>query len=82
MKYEEVTQEEGDRTYYWRVFRDRAELSGFTQALTSKADTLEVPEQFSDLPVTALRYDEEAKSKYSGSISSIIASAASSCRLQ
>ena len=72
MKYEEVTQEEGDRTYYWRVFRDRAELSGFTQALTSKADTLEVPEQFSDLPVTALRYDEEAKSKYSGSISSII----------
>ena len=72
MKYEEVTQEEGDRIYYWRVFRDRAELSGFTQALTSKADTLEVPGQFRDLPVTALRYDKEAKSKYSGSISSII----------
>ena len=72
MKYEEVTQEEGDRTYYWRVFRDRAELSGFTQVVSSKADTLEVPEQFRDLPVTALRYDEEAKSKYSGGISSII----------
>ena len=72
MKYEEVTEKDGTRTYYWRVFRDRAELSGFTQDLSEKADTLEVPGQFRGLPVTALRYEESEKSKYSGSISRII----------
>ena len=73
MKYEAVTEKEGTRTYYWRVFRDRAELSGFTQDLSEKADTLEVAEEFRGLPVTALRFEEdESKAKYSGSFSKII----------
>ena len=73
MKYEEATLKDGPRTYYWRVFRDRAELSGFTQDLADKSDTLEVPGEYEGLPVTALRYEgDDAKSKYSGSISRII----------
>ena len=65
-KYEEVTQKDGSFTYYWRVFKDRAELCGFTESRNERAEALEVPAEFKGLPVTALRYvKEEEKRNYS-----------------
>ena len=59
-QYEEVTEKDGGLTYYWRVFKDRAELCGFTDSQSQRAEVLDVPSEYKGLPVTALRYVEEA----------------------
>lgn len=59
-KFESVTEEGENGTWYWRVFSDHAELYAFKVNEDRQSETLEIPSEFRGLPVTALRSDKEA----------------------
>ena len=72
-QYEEETQKDGEFTYYWRVFKDRAELCGFTDSKKQNGGVLEIPAEYKGLPVTALRYVEEgAETRYNSLLTRLI----------
>lgn len=49
--------------FYYRVFRDHAELYAYKESKGAETGTLEIPSSYEGLPVTALRFDEDAKEK-------------------
>ena len=56
-RFETAVQEGEHGTYYWKVYRNRAELCAFGQRDGDEEETLEIPSRYEDLPVTALVYD-------------------------
>ena len=60
----ETAEEDGEHgKFCYRVFRDHAELYAYEEGKGDETGTLEIPSSYQDLPVTALRFDEDAKEK-------------------
>ena len=61
--YETAEEDGAHGRFYYRVFRDHAELYAYKENKGAETGTLEVPSSYQGLPVTALRFDEDAKEK-------------------
>ena len=60
----ETAEEDGEHgKFYYRVFGDHAELYAYKEGKGEETGTLEIPSSYGGLPVTALRFDEDAKEK-------------------
>ena len=60
----ETAEEDGEHgKFYYRVFGDHAELYAYKEGKGEETGTLEIPSSYQGLPVTALRFDEDAKEK-------------------
>lgn len=78
-KFEKAIEKGAHGTFYYRVFSDRAELYAYKEAKGEETGTLQIPSAYEGLPVTALRFDPEAKEdklNYSIGVDKIVVSGA------